>query len=279
MKLRICKHDPILPPDPRGNQTMSYDFLAESSYSIKEETIDLERLESVVSQLKPVDLLLARKILILFSHLNTKNLVTSKLELQDKDLKRLAKNRVVLKLYDLFIRLISQLKEKRLNEQHFEYIYADLIGNSSIYGANIQPKQIVITLLNVLKELFDESSEAFGSPSYELTLECLDLIIKLMVDLTTKFNKSSTSALYELKYGLNDVLLIKLVKQLRQSDQIRVYLAYSKIDFKFLNHLYVNDEFFNGSELASMGIKLLTFDGLAIGADTLNDKLVKSVRL
>jgi hypothetical protein len=245
-----------------------HNFLSERIYLFNdmEGTIDLEKLEAAIDpmfELKTNDFVLIRKILILFSHLNTKTLHTSSKQDSDKDFKRITKNRITFKLYELFIRLVSQLD----SIEHFEYLYADLA--TSISDGNLHSKQIVQCLLNILKDLFD--SDLFTSVTYELTLECMDLLIKMLVDLSKLTSKSS---LFELKYSLNDLILNKLVKQIRNS-QIKMYLAYCKLNLRFLNYLYVSDEFFNGNELAILSIKLLSFDGS--NADMLNENVFNSI--
>ncbi len=248
-----------------------YHFISEIYLSHDlEGTIDLEKLEAVVDplfELKINDFSLIRKILILFSHLNTKPLYINRQD-TDRDLKRIVKNRVAFKLYELLIRLISQLD----SVEHLEYFYTD-IATTNLNDNILHPKQIVLCIINILRDLFD--SDLFTSITYDLTLEYMDFLIKMLVDLSKLTSKSS---LYELKYSLNDLILNKLVKQIRQS-QIKMYLAYCKLNLRFLNYLYISDEFFNGYELAVLSIKLLSLDGSSgnSNADLLNENVISSI--
>jgi hypothetical protein len=237
-------------------------------------SLDLDRLEAVVDpifDLKLNDFVVVRRILVLFSHLNTKPLhshTKPDTAAADRDHKRLVKQKITFKLYELFIRLVSQMD----SIEHFEHLYADLA--TSVSDGMLHAKQIVQCVVNILKDLFD--SDLFTSVTYELTLECMDFLIKMLVDLS---RQSSKSSLFELKYSLNDLILNKLVRQIRQS-QIKMYLAYCKLNLRFLNHLCVSDEFFNGNELALISIKLLSFDGSSHGAnssDLLNENVVNSI--
>ena len=127
----------------------------------------------------------------------------------------------------------------------------------------------MLSLLAVLRDLFD--SDLFTSLTYELTLECLDSLVKLLVDLARK----CSSSLFELKYSLNDLILNKLARQLRAS-HAKMYLAYAKLNLKFLNQLHLaNNELFNGYELANICVKLLfAFD---TNSDLFNENLINSV--